>query len=279
MENKKQIAVLLTCHNRKEKTLHCLRNLFLCEIPLGYSFEVYLVDDGSTDGTSLAVKVEFPLINIIQGDGQLYWNRGMHLAWNSALKKLNYDFYLWLNDDSFVFNNAITELFNCSLAVSDYSIVCGFLCSEHDSTQVTYGGKNIDGSVLSSNGKMQSIQLINGNVVLIPKAVYERLGMLDPIFPHAIGDYDYGLRAVNINIPIYSTTTIIGTCESNPQLPIWCLSKTPLLNRLKHLYSPLGNAHPYYFFIYEKRHFGILIAIKHFISIHIRVLFPKLWKK
>ena len=43
-----QIAVLITCHNRKEKTLHCLQNLYKQSI----TCDVYLVDDGSIDGSS-----------------------------------------------------------------------------------------------------------------------------------------------------------------------------------------------------------------------------------
>ena len=46
------IAVLLTCHNRKEKTVACLTELYNCTIPANYAFEVFLVDDGSTDGTA-----------------------------------------------------------------------------------------------------------------------------------------------------------------------------------------------------------------------------------
>ena len=49
------ISVLLTCHNRKAKTLGCLTSLYAAELPVGYDMEVYLVDDGCTDGTADAV--------------------------------------------------------------------------------------------------------------------------------------------------------------------------------------------------------------------------------
>jgi GT2 family glycosyltransferase len=72
------IAILITCYNRKEKTLSCLAALFNCIVPDGYGFDVFLVDDGSTDGTSDAIKEGFTQVNIIQGNGNLFWNRGMH---------------------------------------------------------------------------------------------------------------------------------------------------------------------------------------------------------
>ena len=94
-----KISVLLTCHNRKEKTLICLRKLFEQDVR-NVEFDVFLVDDGCTDGTAEAVREEFPKIHIIQGDGSLFWNRGMCLAWEEARKNGAHDAVLWLNDDT-----------------------------------------------------------------------------------------------------------------------------------------------------------------------------------
>lgn len=278
MSRTKNISVLITCHNRKDKTLHSLQNLYLSTLPNNLSFDVYLVDDGSSDRTSEAVKKHFPKVIIIQGNGHLFWNRGMHLAWTTAISKQAYDYYLWLNDDTFIFKDAIEELIRCSEKTMGKAVICGILCSENDSTIITYGGKNIKGKKLIPNGELQKVELLNGNVVLIPKYVFNLLGILDPIFPHAIGDYEYGLRALKNCISIFTTTKVLGTCENHLRLPNWCMPDISLINRIKNLYSPLGSAHPYYYFIFERRHFGYFIAIKHYFSIHIRMLFPSLWK-
>ena len=47
-----KIAVLLTCYNRKDKTLACLKSLS----KNSSSVIVYITDDASTDGTSLAIR-------------------------------------------------------------------------------------------------------------------------------------------------------------------------------------------------------------------------------
>lgn len=91
----KRIAIIMTCFNRKEKTLKCLGSLLADS---EHNLQVYMVDDGSTDGTGDAVKVSFPQVNVIRGDGNLFWNRGMHMAFSKAVE-VGYDFYLWVNDD------------------------------------------------------------------------------------------------------------------------------------------------------------------------------------
>ena len=78
------IAALITCHNRKSKTIACLERLFQQALPLGVLLKVYLVDDGSTDGTAEAVREKFPSVSVISADGSLFWCRGMRLAWKHA---------------------------------------------------------------------------------------------------------------------------------------------------------------------------------------------------
>ena len=101
---KKNLAVLITCHNRLEKTKECLKSIYFQKKIEQYDVKVFLVDDGSTDGTPEYIKENFPEIILIQGDGNLYWGGGMYLAWEEALKyKKNFDYFLWVNDDVIFF--------------------------------------------------------------------------------------------------------------------------------------------------------------------------------
>ncbi|MCB0846867.1 MAG: glycosyltransferase, partial [Bacteroidetes bacterium] len=61
-----QIAVAMTCHNRRPKTVNCLERLYAQEgINENFSLDIFLVDDGSTDGTAQEVEKQFPQVNII----------------------------------------------------------------------------------------------------------------------------------------------------------------------------------------------------------------------
>ena len=54
--NTVQIAVLMTCHNRRDTTVACLEALMRQEAIDDVRLQVYLVDAGSTDGTVEAIK-------------------------------------------------------------------------------------------------------------------------------------------------------------------------------------------------------------------------------
>lgn len=273
----KSIAVLLTCHNRRNKTLACLCSFYNAIHPENFLFEIFLVDDGSTDGTSEAIKEKFPQINIIEGNGNLFWNRGMHLAWKTAKGNKAYDYYLWLNDDVLIRSNGLTTIINDAKEKPE-SIICGAMQSAITKTSITYGGKNKEGKLIKPTGKPTPCMFINGNMVLIPNNIVTSIDILDPFYPHAIGDYEYGLRASKAGYQCYVSSDFTGFCENNPSLPKWCLCNVNFLDRLKSLYSPLGNSHPFYFFIYEYKYHGLFVALKHYITIHLRVFCPKFWK-
>jgi hypothetical protein len=76
--------------------------------------------------------------------------------------------------------------------VGYYSIISGAFVSE-SKKQVSYGGK-INEKLITPNGQLQKITQLNGNFVLISKKVFEKVGLLDRIFHHSIGDYELSSR-------------------------------------------------------------------------------------
>ena len=241
--NIQRIAVLLTCYNRQEKTITCLKALFDSTLPEECILDVFLVDDGSTDGTAEAVKDTFPIVNIIKGNGNLFWNRGMRLAWKTAAKESEYDFYLWLNDDTVLTEFALVELFETYNEAFETdkqpAIIVGGCQSSQNSNEFSYGGKTDNGPVIP-NGKLLACKYINGNVVLVPKPIYNKLGNLSSDYSHGMGDIDYGLRANQKGFNSYTTKKYIATCPPNPGIPAWCNPSIPLSKRFNSLYSPKG---------------------------------------
>lgn len=274
------IAVLMTVHNRKVKTLSSLDALYrsfynLQNTSKAYSLSIFLTDDGSTDGTSEEIIKEFPDVHVLRSKGDLFWNRGMINSWKEAAKN-DFDFYIWLNDDTMLNENSLNQIF------SDYyeckkeneSILVGTTQSEKGNT--TYGGR-INSGLLNPTGFPQKCVKINGNFVLVPQKIFKEIGFLDERFHHGLGDHDYGLRALKKGFSLYTTSSYVGICEAHDTLSYCFRPNTSLVKRLKHLYSPLGN-NPYEYFYFAYRHYGAFVAFKHYLSIHLRVLVPGLWK-
>lgn len=110
------IAVIMTCYNRREKTLESLAGLFTQKLPPEVILTVYLVDDGSTDGTSEGVQEQYPNVKLLKGNGSLFWNGGMRCAFAEAIAS-DPEFYLWLNDDTVLYPDAIAK------ALSTYQLL------------------------------------------------------------------------------------------------------------------------------------------------------------
>lgn len=279
MINNRSIAVLMTCHNRREKTLMCLELLSNSSIPEEYFLDIYLVDDGSTDGTSDTVKNNFPEVKIIEGKGDLYWNKGMRLAWETASQNRNYDYYLWLNDDTFIDENAIFELLECSNEAQkkdrNFAIIVGVCRHSVNKNKFSYGGRTDKGPLIP-NGMLQSCKFINGNIVLVPKQIYLTIGILSDEYTHSLGDYDYGLNAIKAGYKCYITKKYIATCPKNRVKPASFDPQTPFIKRWKLLYSPKGlNIKEYLH--YKKKHFGKK-WILNLLSIYLTVIYPKFYK-
>lgn len=261
-----EIAVLLTCFNRRTTTLRCLERVF--QIMPGV--DVYLVDDNSADGTAAAVMAAYPQVRLIKGSGDLFWNRGMHLAWEHAGVG-NYSHFLWLNDDVVLHDDGLAELFECSALCEHHAIISGII-ETHDSKEVLYGGTDSAKRLLCPTGAMQSITNMNGNVVLVPVSVFGTLGNLDPYFHHDLGDVDYGLRAQQSGIKVLTTRVAVGSCDRNNacRVRLW---GSNLRSRFKKLYSPLGN-HPGINFYFRRRHYGLGNAAIYFVFIHMLNVMP-----
>jgi GT2 family glycosyltransferase len=255
-----KIAVLLTCFNRRSKTLICLEHLF----SFASELDVYLVDDNSTDGTYEAVKKKFPNVHLIKGDGNLFWNRGMHLAWDEAAKN-EYDFFIWLNDDVELYLNFLDELLACSEIKKHLAIISG-LIELKDTGEIIYGGTDRAKKLIHPNGELNPITNMNGNVVLVPKKVFKVLGNLDPVFHHDLGDVDYGWRAQKNGIDVYTTRIAIASGEKNELCRVR-QNNTTLLKRFKKLYSPLGS-NPRINFYAKRKKFGLIKAFLYYCFLH-----------
>lgn len=282
-----KIAVLLTCFNRKEKTLNALDKLMqaLNTVSKSVSLKIYLTDDGSTDGTGEAVKLNYPEATILQGNGNLYWAGGMRNSWQEAIKK-DYDAYLLLNDDTFVSTNMFTQLLDThNYSLDKYGMGGIYLGSTKDleTGLLSYGGAKLTNKFLfkyqfvEPNGKIQNCELGNANIMMVSKDVVSKIGILSEGYVHGVADYDYTLKAVAKNIPVLICKEYCGTCTDDHSDIYLTFPKKTFQERLKLLKSPLALDFGSNLNL-MKRHFPLRVPFV-LISAGFKLLLPNLYVK
>lgn len=229
------ISILLTCHNRRAKTETCLRSLK--DALEAYNknnvekvhIEIFLTDDGCTDGTAEAARNVFPNeqeLHILQGDGNLYWAGGMRFCWKEAMKRHSeWDYYLLINDDTEMMPNLFSELFEAESFVKErfgkQGIVSGITCATDDPTKLTYGGDLIVNRFLSTkkrlgpNGNPQLCDQTNANILLVPKCVVDKISVFYEGYTHGYADSDYSQMARRKGIPVVLTANFCGKCDQD----------------------------------------------------------------
>lgn len=243
-----RIAVLLACHNRREKTVECLESLRLqqsSEVSGPHcQLEIFLLDDGSSDGTAEAALAVWPDANIIPGDGSLFWCGGMRVAWTEAAKT-DPDYYLLVNDDTVLDPRALVQLIAVAPSPDDRVIAVAPI-ADPDTGEVLFGGhRGHDLRPIIPAGTPAACDTMNANCTLVPRAVFREIGMLHSAFTHSMGDFDYGFTAKRSGIKILQCGRILGRCRPNAETGSWRDRALPKTSRLRLLWCSPKHGLPF----------------------------------
>ena len=254
----------MTSFNRRELTLRSLGSLYGQKIPSDIQLTVFLVDDGCTDGTAEAVRARFPGVNILNGDGSLFWNGGMRMAFEAAMRGAP-DAYLFLNDDTILNEDALMGVVACArswVAVGAPAIVVGSTRSPITGKH-SYGGiaRRLRGmelkleKVMPHSSSSTPCDTMNGNFALIPKQIAAIVGNVERRFRHQFGDLDYGLRARRAGFDVVVAPGYVGECHPNSPAGSWRDPRMSFARRWASLISPKGVPFPEWL-LFTRRHYG-----------------------
>jgi GT2 family glycosyltransferase len=187
------VEIVSPVHNRRELTLQCLRSLSRINQE-NLKVHIIIVDDGSTDGTSEAISEQFSDVEIIRGDGNLWFTAGSNLGFERALT-YNPDYILLINDDTVFDENFLAYLVECAES-NPRSAIGGVLLlwdMPHKVFQVApkfevwYGGwrHQHQQTVWTIPEKPFEVDFIAGNCILFPADVFRENGLMNARqFPH-----------------------------------------------------------------------------------------------
>jgi len=104
MEPLVDLAISVVNYNQKAMTVDCLRSIL--EAPPECTCEIYVVDNGSSDGSADRIAALFPTVRLIRNDANL----GFAKAHNQVLRLDNSRYVLLLNNDTTLFPKTLDSL-------------------------------------------------------------------------------------------------------------------------------------------------------------------------
>lgn len=266
-----KVVVILTCYNRKEKTLACLRSLLERNTLL---IDWVIVDDQSTDGTVDAVKELIPRAHIVKGTGKLFWNGGMHIGMEYAAEEFpDHEYYVLINDDVEFVPGILPKMIE-ELDGQNYALVGATHSSEG---KLSYGGilypnpKRLKFRMVGPDESALNCSTMNANCVVLPSRIFKEVGATDPEFTHSMGDFDYGFRVRRAGFEIHTFTEYVGECNDNPTNGTWQDRSLPRKKRLQLKESPKGLPRKdWYRFL--RKNFGLATALFRSVTPYLKIL-------
>lgn len=211
MSNIPKITIITPIYNGIEHTVEYLKSLSKVGYP---NYEIVIIDDGSTDGSSDIIARDFPHVRLLKGDGNLWWSGGTNMGIRDALAR-GTDFIITMNNDVIVAPDFVEELVSAARD-NPGAIVGGKVYVMNDPERIwSAGGKLnwLSGKTLLQIGhgqldrdefcKRRVMDFLTGMNVLIPAAVFAHIGLYDEqAFPQYHADTEFTLRARRAAIPI-----------------------------------------------------------------------------
>lgn len=277
------VDIVIPVHNRKAITLRCLERLRESGV-LAWATPL-IVDDGSTDGTSEAVREQYPEAVLVVGDGNLWWTGAVALGMQRSLDRGS-SLIFWLNDDCLPEPGTMELLARRSRENGVISTAQAFTPSGgcYRAYERTRSGLR---ELFAKPGEILACDTFNGNCVCIPRAWVEKTGLPDAAsFPHMHGDIDYGLRLSRSGARIEVLGDAVCRNDDNSSLAStsWLQSPEPMGRIFKTFSSQKSSLYPPAFFRYKFNHWG-LAGLPSFLSPYLRffvfwalrLILPRRW--
>jgi GT2 family glycosyltransferase len=194
------LAVVIPVFNRWAFTKACLDSLAKQTV---HHFSIWIVDDGSTDGT-LEQLAQYPAVHVLQTKGDVFWtgtvNVGIKAALAAGAKRV-----MTLNNDVLCPPTFMEGMLLAAEAMPD-ALVGALALEGEQKPKVAYAGEQwhwLTDSVSKIEASHQypllglhAVSHFPGRGLLIPRACIEKIGLFDERrFPHYMADYDYTMVA------------------------------------------------------------------------------------
>jgi GT2 family glycosyltransferase len=197
-------AIILN-FNGKPLLLETLASVAQINYP---NFKIIVVDNGSTDGSQVAVREQHPNVILLENNENLGFGEGNNVGMRYALQQAA-EWVLLLNNDISVAPDLLTHMMNVAAADAAIGILGPKIYYHDQPNKIWFAGGRINywAGLTAHRGireidrgqydRVEDTDYITGCAMLIRRETLERIGMFDPVYSPAYSeDADLCVRAV-----------------------------------------------------------------------------------
>ena len=200
-----RVFVILPVHNRRKLTESFVKNL---KSQIYEKIELVLVDDGSSDGTSMAISELYPSVHVLKGDGNLWWAGSIDMGLQFVKSRDPHpdDLILLINDDTEIQEDFILN--GVHLIAQQPGRLLLAKSRNHQNNSFQEVGSKIFWPLfrISKAKNDEDINCAPSRGLLFQWNAYLRIGAWVPkILPHYCSDYEFTCRAIRKGFPILTS--------------------------------------------------------------------------
>ena len=220
-----QLSIIISTYDARDVLADCLTSIY--KNAPSEPYEIIVVDDASTDGTSDMVGARFPQVRLLRNDV----NRHYTFSNNRAINEARGQYLCLLNNDTIVMPQAFDRMIAFLQQNSDAGAVGSRLLNEDGSTQwsikplpdlgaALFGGRSILIRLFPNNpfSRRRILHLdrdmtepftagyISGAAKMMPRKIIDEVGHLDGRFFYHV-DADYCKRITDAGYKCYYLPT------------------------------------------------------------------------
>ena len=213
------VWVILAVFNRREYTIKCLE---LIVAQTWHDIKIVVVDDGSTDNTADAIRERFPEVNLIQGDGNLYWTGAMRVGVGAVLQACSDDDYVLVVNDDLVFDDDFVESLIAASRRHPNALIHASNSFLDNKDVVDFGGRRINWWTAKgrwiNRGRLRSdfppgycepSDVLWGRGMLVPVRIIKQIGNYDPRYQQS-GDPEFSRRAAKAGFELLVAYSVVA---------------------------------------------------------------------
>ena len=190
-----KLLVIVVVYNGMPWLERCLGSVSGTRSELLSAVDLFVVDNGSTDGSADFVAARFPEAMLVRSGQNLGFGRANNLGLQHAIEN-GYDAVYLLNQDAWVLPGTLEEMARLAAAAPVFGILSPLQCQADGTTLDRRFEKWFrKAGGLSASEPLRSLPFIMAAHWFITRPCLEKVGLFAPIFPLYGEDVNYCDRA------------------------------------------------------------------------------------